>query len=415
MSDTAPAEQHLPGNRFLQRMNLVWGAIFYLSLGLSLAATFVDAPADQLAWRMGAALPLVAVSAALFQGLYWRATRRIDSWPMPPRIALAYFAGQLLVLAALLAVDDAFVGPGFALMGQSFGVLRPRHWALPLVPLLALLARPLGWLDTVASADWVGLAALLLLLGVWLFAAALLSLLFYQRARLLGLVAELRRAKGRLEAAAAEQEELGVLRERTRLAREMHDSLGHALVLVNVKLEAAQRLYRVDAARGDGELEATRALVRAAMGDLRRSLADLRAPLPDHHDLPAALRRLAGEVSARGALAVEVVAAPEGQGPPPAVAEALFLIAREALANAERHARARRAEVALRADGADWRLEVADDGAGVRPADLRRPGHFGVVGMRERAAALGGALLVAARPEGGTRVAASVPRAKEAQ
>jgi len=61
------------------------------------------------------------------------------------------------------------------------------------------------------------------------------------------------------------------------LAREMQESLGHALVLVNVKLEVAQRLYAVDIQRGDGELEATRALVRATMAGLRCSLANLRA------------------------------------------------------------------------------------------------------------------------------------------
>jgi signal transduction histidine kinase len=355
------------------------------------------------------ALALVAASIVLFQGLYWRVASRLNRWPMTGRTALAYFTGQLLILAALLTLSDSFTGLGFALMGQSFGILRPRYWTLSLIPLLVLLARPLGWLDLDTGADWPGLTALGLLLAIWLFVAILLSLLFTQRSRLLRLVADLRRARAQIEAAAVQQEELAVLRERTRLAREMHDSLGHALVSVNVKLEVAQRLYRVDAARGDAELEATRALVREAMGALRRSITDLRAPLPDHRDLPAALRRLAEEVSARSAVAVTLVEAPDDQQPAPAVAEALFLIAREALVNVERHASATQAAIRAARNGAIWSLEIADNGVGVRPADLRRPGHFGVLGMRERVATLGGSLCVAARPEGGTRVAATIP------
>jgi len=189
----------------------------------------------------------------------------------------------------------------------------------------------------------------------------------------------------------------------------MHDSLGHALVSVNVKLEAAQRLYQVDAGRGDTELEATRTLVRDTMATLRHSIADLRAPLPDQDDLPAALRRLADEVSARGAVAVAVADAPGGPPPAPPVAAALVLIAREALVNVERHAGATTAIVRVSRDASGWALEVADDGAGVHPGDLRRPGHFGVLGMRERAAAQNGILQIAAGPAGGTRVVARIP------
>jgi two-component system, NarL family, sensor histidine kinase UhpB len=182
-------------------------------------------------------------------------------------------------------------------------------------------------------------------------------------------------------------------------------------VSVNVKLEAAQRLYRVAQDRGDAELEATRALVRETMGELRRSLADLRAPLPDHHDLPAALGRLAAEYSARGGLEVQL-AAREGAPAQPELAETLFLIAREALSNVERHAGATHARLELARLEHGWLLRVADNGAGLRSGDLQRPGHFGVVGMRERASALGGTLRVEPRQGGGTVVEASLPTAR---
>ncbi|MEO7911071.1 MAG: sensor histidine kinase, partial [Roseiflexaceae bacterium] len=203
------------------------------------------------------------------------------------------------------------------------------------------------------------------------------------------------------------------LRERARLAREMHDSLGHALVVVNVKLEAAQRLYAVEAGRGAAELEATRALVRATMTELRRSLADLRAPLPDHHDLPAALARLAAEVRTRTSLEVTYSATPDLQTASiqlkPEATESLWRVAREALANVERHAAAGCAALTLERQHGALILRVTDDGSGVAPADLARPGHYGIIGMRERVEALGGTLRIATRPEGGTLVEAVVP------
>lgn len=401
----ARSEQRLVGDRIIERLDLIWATIFYASLGLCLLAALFGQPEPPAGWRLALLLTLCGLSAGQFQGIFLRQ----PGWPMGTRAAWIYFGGQLLTLAGLLALSDSFIGLGFALMGQAFGALRPRWWALPLVPLVLILAGPMGWLTAATRADWLDIAGSAFVILIWVLLAALLAMLFSQRYQLLDVVAELRRAKAALEAAAAQQEELAVLRERTRLAREMHDSLGHALVSVNVKLEAAQRLYRVDQVRGDAELEATRALVRSTMGELRRSLADLRAPAVDHHDLPAALHRLAAEASARGAVAVSADSACDDCAPPPAVAEALFLIAREALLNVERHAAARHATIALHHLGDAWRLEVADDGVGVRPADLRKPGHFGVLGMRERAEALGGKLAVTNRPEGGTLVQAIIP------
>ena len=89
-----------------------------------------------------------------------------------------------------------------------------------------------------------------------------------------------------MEEALAKEKEVAVLRERNRMAREMHDVLGHALVLVAVKIEAAQRLQAVDPVRATAELDATKELVRQSMTDLRVSLADLRSPALEADDQP---------------------------------------------------------------------------------------------------------------------------------
>ena len=149
------------------------------------------------------------------------------------------------------------------------------------------------------------------------------------------------------------------------------------------------------------------------MAELRRSLADLRAPLTDHHDLPAALERLAGELRARTHLDLSYSAPAalraEGAALPPAVTESLWRVAREALSNVERHAAAGSAELTLERQNGAIILRVADDGSGIAPADLARAGHYGITGMRERVEALGGTLRVGPRPGGGTLVEARVP------
>src|SRR5207245_10921098 len=86
---------------------------------------------------------------------------------------------------------------------------------------------------------------------------------------------ELEEAHRQLAQSVIQEQELAVLRERTRLAREMHDTIGHALVLISVKLEAAQRLRERDPERCNDELESTKQIARETMTALRASIADL--------------------------------------------------------------------------------------------------------------------------------------------
>jgi signal transduction histidine kinase len=416
---TPPAEEPLTGG-LLDRLGPMWATIFYLTIALGLYGTWESQPA-LLGGGQGVGLAiLIFCFSLLFHRLYLRfLAGPIRTWPLPRRTALVYFTCQIGLLILLLRYNSSFLGLGFTLIGQICGGLRPRHWPIPLAVTLAVTLAPLGFYETLLDGDWQALITVTFTSGLWLFMAWLMYQLFAQRHRLLHLVAELRAARDALAASAAQQEELTILRERTRLAREMHDSLGHALVSIAVKLEAAQRLYARDHTRGDAELAATRELVRATMGELRRSLADLRSPLAAPRDLPADLARLAAELREHGISATSSVA-PDLPALSPPAAEALWQVAREASANLMRHAGARHAELHL-TQIADCRLEqrsdaarqlmlrICDDGVGISPSDMQRPGHFGIIGMRERVEALGGQLRVARAPAGGTEVEASLP------
>jgi signal transduction histidine kinase len=402
----AAFDQQYAEHRLTRPFNRFWTVVLYVSIGLSLADIATSRPDLLRGWVLLGLIGLLVAFCGMYHGVL---LRRTDEWPMPLRQAIFYFSVQFALLVLLTRYNQNFGWLGFALMGQTSSALPLKQWPLPLLGSFTLVAIPFGLYDAVQRGQWVVLVLFLFQSSIFLGIAILLHLLFGQRYQLVALVTQLQQAKQQLEEQAAQTEELAALRERTRLAREMHDSLGHALVVVNVKLEAAQRLYAVEHARGDAELEATKTLVRDTMGELRRSLANLRAPLPDCQDLPAALHHIAEEARSHNSLHVTCSTTTDVPALSAETSEALWRVAREALANVERHAAATDASLALERQNDSLVLRVVDNGNGINQHDLQRPGHYGIVGMRERVEALGGTLRIVQRPHGGTLVEARVP------
>jgi len=197
--------------------------------------------------------------------------------------------------------------------------------------------------------------------------------------------------------------------ERTRIAREIHDSLGQALTALKLHLAAAQ-----DAAASDAPALGKRLLETAAMVDdlvkmVRRIATELRPPILDQLGLPAAVEWLAQDFSRRTAIRCETAIMPTDGAISQELATALFRIVQEGLTNISRHARASLVQIGLGIKGDCVTLEISDDGRGITEAATTGPGSLGILGMRERAAALGGVLEVVPREGGGTRVTAWFP------
>ena len=215
---------------------------------------------------------------------------------------------------------------------------------------------------------------------------------------------------------AAEGRELAVLEERTRLAREIHDTLAQQLTGIVLQLEAAEAMQSRD--RGDRTREllvAAREQARLALQEARRSVWNLR-PMPlEAAGLTAALALEADRFAARSGIAVAVRndGVPRDLALAPQAEVAVFRILQEALSNAGQHSHATRVVVELRVDGGELQLSILDDGAGFavedEPAAGGRAGSFGLVGMRERARLIGAELEVRSNPGGGTRVRVRVP------
>lgn len=193
-----------------------------------------------------------------------------------------------------------------------------------------------------------------------------------------------------------------------RLAHVLHDQLGQTLGGARLQLDLAiQRAGAAGAETGD-RLRQVSALVDASIADVRSLLVELRPPLLREQGLAAALDNELQRVQGHGAdirLQLQSGAAARQAHWPDDVAYAAFMIAREALANALRHARARHVVLVLDGDGGELRLRVRDDGTGIGDTDRAgRPGHLGLVGMRERAIAIGARLDIHRHAEGGTEV-----------
>jgi PAS domain S-box-containing protein len=196
--------------------------------------------------------------------------------------------------------------------------------------------------------------------------------------------------------------------ERTRIAREIHDSLGQALTALKLQLAAAQDAAATEAPPLSARLAETAAMVDDLVKSVRRIATELRPPILDQLGLPAAVEWLAQDFSRRTGLRCQTAILPTDGAISSELATALFRIVQEALTNVLRHAGATRVDIELGVKSGCVMLEINDDGNGITEAGMG-PGSLGILGMRERAAALGGVLEVAPRSTGGTRVAAWFP------
>lgn len=200
------------------------------------------------------------------------------------------------------------------------------------------------------------------------------------------------------------------LAERTRIAREMHDTVVQGCVGVSTLIEAA-----VGSARSDPDqmlecLDNARIHLRLTLDEARQALSDLR------HDsfengLPDVLSELAQSVTSEKGVPVELEVEGAAATLPDSTNRALLLVTREAIRNAISHASPGAIAVSLSYKPSALRLEVRDDGCGFEPASggLAAAGHFGILGMRERMEQIGGSLEVSSSPGGGTIIVAHLP------
>ena len=224
----------------------------------------------------------------------------------------------------------------------------------------------------------------------------------------LGLVAHrLRLAQMRARFAA-------IIGERTRIARELHDTLAQGLAGVGLQIDTALGTLAEEPELARQQMQQARAMTRSSLAEVRRSIWVLRAQAARGADgLGASLSHSLRHLGADHGLEMSVSVTGEPRTLPAELERNLLRIAHEAVTNAARHAGATHIEVALHVDGDAVQLRVRDDGCGFDPegALLASGGeHFGLLGIQERARSLGGELHVHSRPGAGAEVVCRLPQ-----
>jgi signal transduction histidine kinase len=306
------------------------------------------------------------------------------------RRPLAVLATTLAaVLAAGVAYDSfVFAGPLVALYTVAAHVARPRS-------LLAAGGTAITLPLLVAGANG---------LGLW---EALTGAMAFGAAWLLGDNLGSRRERtARLEAEREANAQQAAAEEQARVARELHDIIGHSVSVMTIQATAAGDAFDSRPAQVREALGAIESTGRETLSELRRLLGGIRpdnagfAPAPGLESLDALVER----VRAAG-LEVELSSARQPDALPPSIDLTAYRIVQEALTNTLKHARASRARVDVRRRNGALEIDVVDDGQGAAPPT---PGH-GIIGMQERAALFGGDLSAGPAPGGGFAVRARIP------
>jgi|HubBroStandDraft_3_1064219.scaffolds.fasta_scaffold06626_3 two-component system sensor histidine kinase DesK len=321
------------------------------------------------AWQWALDVAAAAVFLPLYFWGYWLSARRA-----------LWVVGALAVLGFALAPINPFSATFLIYAAGFLGrVGPPRFGAACLAGLLAILA--LGsWLLHLGPDFWIVAGLFSLIIGG-------VNIHF----------AEVARVNARLNASREENERLAKVAERERIARDLHDLLGHTLSLITLKAELAGRLVAADPERAAAEIREVERISREALREVRTAVAGYRS-----EGLSAELGRARLALESAG-IRAEYFVMPVELGP--AAESALAFALREAVTNVVRHAGARSCSIMLEQHGGATRLEVRDDGrgwpgeagtgspeqtAGAAGAPAAAPGGTGLAAMRERIAGLGG-------------------------
>ncbi len=400
-----------------------WGEerpFFYL---LTLAMVFMYATAVFNSARIRTPIVLIPFTLLMIvhTSLHWLSPqlareprKRWAAWYMVGQGALAFILNLMAPGVGLL------LGLYMALIGETFGILYESRWkwyaiggymALSFVSYLLLAA---SWRDLI----WWALA----FIPMTVFVAIYVSLYTRQavaRDEAQALSRQLEAANRQLTEYAAQVETLTRAAERQRMARELHDTLAQGLAGLILQLEAANTHLASD------RPERARAIVQQAMARARTTLADARRAIDDLRaeasDLAAAVQAEADRFTAATGLPCEVSQALPSALSPNAREQALRTVT-EALTNVARHAQASHVWVRLAespplppparaggAGGGGLEVEVRDDGCGFDLTASVTPGHYGLLGRRERARLAGGTLEIASAPQQGTTVRLWLP------
>lgn len=359
--------------------------------------------ADKLTWLIPAVLLLSFID---YSRDYWPATAK-----RPALLLWAGIALEMLLIICIGYFDTSDIVILYFFVFISSNVIRyPFAYSIPLAAVFVLsgfliYAGRNGFRDLVASA-----VSMLFSYGISTMFVMGMSYLVKQqineREKLAHINTELELAYKKLMENSAAARQLTVEQERTRMAREIHDTLAHTLTNLIVQLEACKMLASLDPSRLPAELEKAQELSRSGFSDIKRSIAALRPLTMEDKSLIASIDSLISEtyentkvnINFRNSLGHDAKLASQAE-------VALFRAVQESVTNAIRHGQADKIDITLERDRDAIRLSVEDNGAGC--ANIKK--GYGLKGMRERIEGLEGSVGFSSEHGRGFRTEISIP------
>jgi signal transduction histidine kinase len=362
----------------------------------------------------------IAAGAGLWM-LWWFTLH--PQWEHRSGLMAVYYVGLLVFIAVLVARNPLY--GFFAFMGYIHAMLLPRWWKLAglLAGALAAAGSQSGGFPGMRGATWTTYLVLatanIVLAGTFTYFGTRTDQQNKQRKQMIG---ELADANERLTATMAENaalhaqlvsqaREAGIADERSRMAREIHDTLAQALTGIITQLQAVEQA--ADRPEEWGRHVRTAAgLAREGLTEARRSVRAIQPSALAEASLTEALAEVAKRWSEVHGVPAEFTTTGTVRPMHPEIELTLLRTAQEALTNVAKHAAASRVGLTLSYMGDELTLDVRDDGRGFDPAAVPLPnghGGYGLTAMRQRVARLAGSLAVESERGGGTAISASVP------
>jgi signal transduction histidine kinase len=386
-----------------ERWFVVWHIIFYALLALATGLALLDPDSDRK--------DVLLVLALLLGVWHWGMVVRHPQW-LRHRIGplLVYFAGALLLLAALVALQPAYMfllGAFYPLMFSSLPLRTAMAGALALTAVL--FWRQISRSEQSLQAGWL-LPVMIGATLIGILVTVFIDQIIHQSSERQRLIEELEATRHEL---AAMERQAGVLEERQRLAHDIHDTLAQGFTSVVMHLEALEQALPTGAETAQRHLDQARDAAREGLAETRQLVWALRPEQLERAALPQAL----GQVVERWSAAADIPAVTTitGASRPlaPQIEVTLLRAAQEALANVRKHARASHVTLTLSYMGDTVVLDVHDDGGGFDPARHtyaeQSAGGFGLLAMRERVEQLGGMLAIESMAGAGTTLAIELP------
>lgn len=351
---------------------------------------------------------------------------RVEYWlygeTTPLRVAIILMVTRVLLIEAIAQLDGFRFSPFLYL-------IIPLLFSLYFSSLIGYISAGCVWIAYLVKIalkdgpDWLntpmGLHDLIIFTLGLTFAMAMANAFLRERrsrSRTELLLSALEESHQQLKAYSTQVEELARIKERNRVARDIHDTLGHYLTVINVQLEKALAFREKKPQQADQAVVDAKRLASEALEDVRRSVGALRAT-EESIDLVPALQALIARMPHNQ---YDIVLTSEGSEErfSKSVLMTLYRVAQEGLTNVQKHAHAQQVHITLRFTADDAQLSVCDDGTGIDPPILHHvqqrrssgEGGYGLQGLQERLELVGGHLKIESSPEKGTCIVAIVPK-----